>query len=394
MGFQETPTSWSSYGAWQHTLNGTTDELPFTEKKKVDELIQGMTDKREIVKTLYHHLQDNHRYINVRIGVGGFKPYSASYVCQNRYGDCKALTIYMKALLKYAEIPAYFTVINSGENARRIDPDLPQPQFNHVVLTVPLEGDTIWLENTNNLIPYNYVGTYNQNRKALLVNGTESRLIEAPKFRLEDVLEADRYKFKLNEDGVGEVEVSRKLKGKTFQKYLSMKDNWSEEEQETELKDDINVNEFTLDQWQITQEDRDMDQIQVSVKGSCSDQFRKISNLKVIRVPALELPQVEKPKDRKRDVRVNFPINELDSAQYELPFLSDYEVEVPEDFEIASEYGYYMEAYKVSDDRISVTRNFQLFAGDYPVKEYDQFYAFLEEVKLKIRKSAIILTTN
>ncbi|MBW3544025.1 MAG: DUF3857 domain-containing transglutaminase family protein, partial [Bacteroidetes bacterium] len=192
--------SWADYGSWQFKMNEGLDKLPLTEQMAINQLIAGVTDKREIVKILYHHLQDHTRYINVSIDIGGLKPYPAVYVCANKYGDCKALTMYMKALLKHAGIEAYYTKVYADENPVRVNPQLPSQQFNHVILCVPLDGDTLWLENTSNYLPYNYLGTFTQNRPALLV-GKESRLIKTPALRLEDVLEKTTASYVLNQEG-------------------------------------------------------------------------------------------------------------------------------------------------------------------------------------------------
>lgn len=145
--------SWSSFGTWQMGLNRGTDRLPASEKSIIDKLINGIDDKQQIVKTLYQYLQDKTKYVNVAIDVGGLKSYPASYVCENKYGDCKALTTYMKAMLSYVDIKSYYTTINAGSNAARINKNFPSQQFNHVILTVPMEKDTIWLENTSNSLP-------------------------------------------------------------------------------------------------------------------------------------------------------------------------------------------------------------------------------------------------
>ncbi|NJN28040.1 MAG: DUF3857 and transglutaminase domain-containing protein [Cyclobacteriaceae bacterium] len=186
-------SSWAEFGDWQSRILAGLDELPRSEQLVVDQLISGKNDEKEIIKTLYQHLQDHTRYVNVSIDEGGLVPYPSSYVCANKYGDCKALTNYMKALLSYAGITSYYTLINAGENVQRIDRAFPSQQFNHVILCVPLQQDTIWLENTSKYLPAGYIGTFTQNRYGLMVNGAESKLVKTPALGLEDVLENSIY---------------------------------------------------------------------------------------------------------------------------------------------------------------------------------------------------------
>ena len=53
---------WETYGNWQYLLMQDLDILPDTEKNTISTLIHGITDKKEIIKILYHYLQDHTRY--------------------------------------------------------------------------------------------------------------------------------------------------------------------------------------------------------------------------------------------------------------------------------------------------------------------------------------------
>jgi len=76
--------------------------LPDNIKKEVHELTDNLKDVRQKVYVLYDFLQKNTHYINVSLGIGGWQPFPADYVAIKRYGDCKALSNYMVALLKEA----------------------------------------------------------------------------------------------------------------------------------------------------------------------------------------------------------------------------------------------------------------------------------------------------
>ena len=81
-------------------------------------------------------MQKSTRYVNVSLGVGGWQPIAAKDVYKHGYGDCKALSNYMKALLKEAGITAHYTLVNAGARARRLLADLPGSSFNHAILCV------------------------------------------------------------------------------------------------------------------------------------------------------------------------------------------------------------------------------------------------------------------
>src|ERR1035437_7687729 len=53
--------TWKEYGNWQYSLLAGLDVLPESEKIQTQSLISGVTDKKEIVKILFHYLQDETR---------------------------------------------------------------------------------------------------------------------------------------------------------------------------------------------------------------------------------------------------------------------------------------------------------------------------------------------
>ena len=90
--FKGSFADWDKFNEWVFQLNKGTDILPQSEKQIINPLISSEKDTVSIIRNLYHYLQDNTRYINISIDKGGMKSYPASYVCNNKFGDCKALT--------------------------------------------------------------------------------------------------------------------------------------------------------------------------------------------------------------------------------------------------------------------------------------------------------------
>src|SRR6185312_13501516 len=135
---------------------------------------------------LYNYLQKNVRYVSVQLGIGGYKPFPASFVDEKKYGDCKALSNYMLTLLKTVGIPSYCAVINAGTNAEPADPDFVNDPFNHIILCVPFKNDTTWLECTSATSPFGKLGSFTENRKALLVTEDGGKLVNTPRSTMQD----------------------------------------------------------------------------------------------------------------------------------------------------------------------------------------------------------------
>lgn len=386
--------SWANYGNWVWQLNEGLDVLTFSEIVIIDDLIKGITDRREIIKKLYYYMQDNTRYINVAIDVGGLKSYPASYVCENKYGDCKALTNYMKSMLKHVGIDSYSIDIEAGNNPQKINTEYPSQQFNHVILAVPLEGDTIWLENTSNYKPYNYLGVFTQNRKALLVNGTESQLINTPKLSLEETKEESTYLFNLDNAGNGTLQLLQKLRGNAFVHNKNVYKEWSLEDQKEDLLENIPFKNVELTSWKYHQPDRDIPSIDLEINMNLKDQIRNIAGSLVINPVPLDIYNFKSSSKRNTPVRINYPIFKEDSIVYSLPFINNYTVKIPENFEIKTKYGSCFVEYHINQDRIEINRSFQLFAGEYSVEEFVTFAAFFEAISAFQKQSHIILKPN
>ena len=156
-GIQGNLSNWDSFGKWVWEMVKDKQELPPEAREEVLRVIADCSSDREKVETLYAHMQDKVRYVNIAVGIGGLDPIPAERVHEVCYGDCKALTNYMSAMLKVAGISSDYTIVAAGEDAPRINVEFPFQQFNHVILMVPLEKDSIWLECTSQRLPAGYL---------------------------------------------------------------------------------------------------------------------------------------------------------------------------------------------------------------------------------------------
>lgn len=383
--------SWSTFGNWLEKLNRGSYKLPVTESTIVDEFVQSLDNKEEIVKKLYYYLQDHTKYINVAIDVGGLKSYPASYVSQNKYGDCKALTTYIKSMLKRAGIESEYSVINAGLNSAKINEDFPSQQFNHVILTIPLDNDTIWLENTSNSLPFNYLGTFTQDRFALAVNGEKSKLIRTPKLNVSDVAVHRTYIFDSDQNDLWQCYILLDLRGKSFEEFRYNLSNRSKEHQDKQVLDQIDIEKFELYKWSLIDFNRDHTNLEVNVTGGCPNPIREIGRWQVIHPLRIIIPDFESPPERELDVRINFPISQTDKAIYKIQNLDKYEIQLPKSINLKSEYGEYSASYFITGKGVEVNEKFTLYDGDISLQEYPIFYSFIKSILDYKKRSTILI---
>ncbi|GEQ86931.1 hypothetical protein ULMS_24390 [Patiriisocius marinistellae] len=163
-------STWKDFGIWQNeNLLKDRDKLSDATKSKINELVKDLDTKKEKVKAIYEYMQNKTRYISIQVGIGGWQPSAAQEVDELGYGDCKGLTNYTKALLDTQNIPSYYTIVDSGSDGRDIEEDFVAMQGNHVILTVPLEEENLFLECTSQDLPFNFIGTHTDDRKVVML---------------------------------------------------------------------------------------------------------------------------------------------------------------------------------------------------------------------------------
>ena len=122
--------SWQSLGQWMNALNHDRNDLEISAVEDLVDQAQNLSSEEEKIRLVYNFLQKNTRYVSIQLGIGGWRAFKASYVHDQKYGDCKALSFYTKSLLEKVGVPSYYTLINSGNNPPGITMyDFPNARF-------------------------------------------------------------------------------------------------------------------------------------------------------------------------------------------------------------------------------------------------------------------------
>lgn len=394
-GIKGSSDTWADYGSWIHELNQGLHDLPPDEKITIHKLINDVDDPKTQIDIIYKYLQDNHRYILVAIDIGGLKPYPASYVVKNRYGDCKALTNYMQAALEEVGIKSYYTLINADDNAERLNLSLPSAQFNHVILCVPLENDTIWLENTANWPQANYLGTFTQNRYALFVNENQSSLIRTPKLKESDVRITRTSKIDLKEIENPKCEMAVTLGGDEFEGLNYLAKNTSDQKANNYIRKYlIPFQSFNLSNVELIKKDNSELILGFQANLNIQNMARKLPDSYAFTIPSLDFELDERPDKRLHPIRFNYPISKKDSIIYSLNLSDIGEIKIPENFSTESKFGKYEISFAKKVDQITCQRSFFLNSGDYPLDDYQELYSFIDNIKRFESSSYIILKSK
>lgn len=370
-------STWQNFGKWQYSLLSNAVNIHDYEKDKIVDLASSTINTKEKISLLYHFLQDNTRYINVSMETGGLKPYPASYVSENKYGDCKALSNYFRTLLKTIGIEAYYTLVYAGDNPVKVDTLYPRQQFNHAILFVPLKSDTLWLDCTSKG-PFGYLGTFTQNRHALLIDSVNSRIIKTPRLMPEDVQEERLVNIKYVGSKNPLATVVSKYRGEKYEVIRSILSNYNKTDQNRIFKEYPEMDGLEVLDFNIEPFDRDSTWIKIISNVSCNNLYRKYGKEILAKNIPFSLSEIEKIEDRDNSIRIVAPLCMTDSIYYDIPYGYTFD-NTMENTQYQNIFGSYKWEARQVEDKILVTKSFILYSGEYELDDYSELYKLISD---------------
>jgi hypothetical protein len=119
------------------------------------------------------------RYVAVEIGRGTVVPHDVADVARNRYGDCKDLALLLAEVWRRPDVVTCPVLVNAPRS-RPFDPSFPSTyQFDHVILGMIVNGDTIYYDATGKGKRIGYLPAFDQGCPALWISD-KSDLVTLP----------------------------------------------------------------------------------------------------------------------------------------------------------------------------------------------------------------------
>jgi len=382
--------TWNNFGKWLKLISKDRDILPPSTETYVKSLVAGITDTTEIIRTVYKYMQSKTRYVSIQLGIGGLQPFEAKFVDEVCYGDCKALSNYMVALLKVVGIKANYVVISAGENDRWINPDFPSNRFNHVIVCVPFHNDTIWLECTDQKIPFRYTGTFTDDRYALMVTDNGGELVKTPAYSLSDNLLASNVEVNFFDDGIAKVKIDNVFNGLQFEKrMIQLFDSY--EEQKDNLYEILSIGDFKINSFTYSNVEKNGHPAMKEFLDLDINNFYTLSGNRLI-FPAIVAKQsftIPEATERKNDIFFKRAYSYIDTIFYNVP--ENYRIEfLPKELLVTSLFGSYHSEAVESNGKIIFVRRLETFSGNFEAEHYEELINFYTECS-KMENQKIIL---
>jgi transglutaminase-like putative cysteine protease len=379
-GYEGNFETWTGLGRWIYQLNLGRNNLGDETRVKILKIASQYPDDKAKIKALYEFMQNKTRYVSVQIGIGGFQPFDAETVDRLSYGDCKALSNYMKSILEVAGIKSNYTLVRAGDDNLYIREDFPSNQFNHAILCVPLATDTVWLECTDQNGPFNYMGTFTAGRKVLVIDEEGGKLIYSPALKAESNLKSGKVEVSLDANGDGFATISKSFYGAAYDAYRRILRS-DQVDRKKLVTSSIHIPNFELDNFNIQETKSEKpfvtERLNLTITNYCTRVGEKLMLCLNMMNKLSESPF--QATTRKNIVSIKWPVYEVDTVAYELP--QGYTlVKIPEKVSLQSDFGQYTTEVIKSGSTIQYVRTFKVYKAEHPVNRYDEIVTFFDKI--------------
>ena len=383
-------SSWEEYGKWIAKLNEGRQTLPNNTRQHLHGITEGIDDPREKTRIVYEYMQSRTRYVSIQLGIGGFQPFDAQVVDETGYGDCKALVNYMQAMLDEVGIPSYYTLIHFGAARIPVKPEFSTKAFNHVILCVPLEEDTLWLECTDNRIPMGLIGSNNANRHVLLITPEGGKLTRTPAYGHDGNHRERHVRAHLHPDHQVEFEKTTHYKGLRLLDRFGISFRGSGDQMRF-YQEALPVNNPEILDISFSLLSEDIPSLKEFIHVKTNQYVSRAGNRILFQPNAFSQRESVPPYYRERTHPVHLSASALltDTVRWEIP--ENYEISfIPEEIEIDNDFGYFKASYKLEDQLLVYSRQFYTRSGSHPPVKHEDFIAFFRDIRNSDRAQVVL----
>jgi transglutaminase-like putative cysteine protease len=187
--------TWQGIGQWYGGLERDRVVAAPDIATKAAELTAGKTDFYDKAEAIGDFVQQKIRYVEIKLGVGGYQPHAAEDIFRGKYGDCKDKATLMSAMLASVGIHSALLMVHTERGV--IDPEDPSIVGNHMIgaIEIPKGYESPKLHSvvtaksgkrylifdpTWDLTPFGQLEDNLQGSYGVLMEGDASQVIELP----------------------------------------------------------------------------------------------------------------------------------------------------------------------------------------------------------------------
>ena len=384
--------NWLEFGDWiNDALLEGRNEVTEETKQEVLGITANLDDPIEKAKAVFQFVQENTRYISVQVGIGGVQPIPALEVDQLKYGDCKGLTNYTKSLLEVVGVTSYYCIVEAGREIIDLEDDFASlEQGNHIILAIPTDGDTVWLDCTSQLHPFNFIGDFTDNRNVLVVKPSGSEIVKTQLYVDSSNYQLTTADIKLKADGSFASKINRKTRGLQYDDRFYIERRANDKVNEYYKYHWSYINNLEILGYKFHNNKVDVEFTEdVDVEASA---YASVSGDRLLFKPNVFNQNSYVPtRYRSRKMPIDISRGYLDEDIFKVEIPEGFEIEaLPENIEIKNKFGEYHFEISTSDNIITYKRKLFLKKGQYPNTDYKNYRDFRKQIS-KADNSKIVL---
>ncbi len=140
--------NWSNISDWYYLLIQRNLKINRQIEEAAKKASKDKTTVKDKIRAILEYIQDNFRYVSMSFGDNSLVPHPTDSVFQNKYGDCKDLSLLCVAMFKVACIESNVSLFRDEFSISDPQRDLPIPAlFDHVVVAVKDEkGKSLYVD--------------------------------------------------------------------------------------------------------------------------------------------------------------------------------------------------------------------------------------------------------
>lgn len=383
---------WNSYGLWIASLLRGRDKLAPDFVTKLKDMVKGAKTDKEKIQIVYDYLQNNTRYVSIQLGIGGYQPIDALEVSRMGFGDCKGLTNLMKAMLTSIGVESNYCVIRLDEKEKDIYPDFPGfHQLNHVILMVPQQNDSIWIECTSQTYPLGYIHQGIAGHNAIVISEKGGQFVRLPAYTDKQNRKESIMEVAVAEDGnaVGKV---------VFVEYLDGYENniygFRANDKERILKyinGNIKLPQVKIGKFTVSEDKTIFPFTRVDANFEAFD-FANQTGARLF-IPACPLMKtsfnVLTASTRNLDIVIGTGFSESDTIIINIP--QSYSLEsLPKDINISTKFGSIKTQVKMDGTKIVYIQDVDIISGRYNRSQYTEVKDFFAQITTTVKRNIVL----
>lgn len=382
-GVEGSANNWEELGKWMYDkILINRQELPQETIQTIKGLVVGVENPLKKAEIVYGYVQQNTRYISVQVGIGGYQPIAAIDVDKVKYGDCKGLSNYTKALLDAVGVESYYVHVEAGNEIIDFEEDFASlSQGNHAILSIPYNDKLYWIDCTSQVKPFNFMGGFTDGRNVLIMKPDGGEIVKTNGYSDVENYKNSIGEYHINDKGNLQGKVEIKAKGIRYDRRFRIS-SYSEEKSIKKYKNDLsNINNLTIENFSFENNKEDIEFTE-KVEISATNYGSITGDRLIFVVNTFNKNTYVPSRYRNRKLPMQIQRGYLDEDEFILHVPENFDIEgFPENELIENKFGkYQIEFVKNENKTITYKRKLFIKEGFYTKEDYNSYRDFRKKV--------------